>query len=1342
VTGAAPPNHRVCNQEGSGRPCRSGRPVRDPGLPLTRFNERFQVRAQSGTGGMATVYRATDALTGDDVALKILHDTITTSADRFNQEAALLADLAHPAIVRYVDHGVTPTGDRYLAMEWLAGETLEERLARGPLGVLSGLRLGRRVLEGLAVAHRKGIVHRDIKPANLFLPERDLAQAKVLDFGIARRTADTRRITMTGSSLGTPAYMSPEQVRGVKTLDGRSDIFSLGSVLYECIIGEVAFPGETPLAVLAKICLEDSVSVETRHPDLPASVAALLSRMLAKNPDARPASAADLAQEIGALVDSLVAAGHVTAERMEARPRSIVPHLATAEQRVVSAILVSRPRDEEDIARKEVPPRVGTWDVPTAGRQPSMTDAFDEPMFNRIRETVIPFGARVDVFLGNALAITLVGEGTPTDHAAEAARCVLALKAVLPRVCYAVSTGRTVVGEEALGDLVAATAQLLTTGEAGVIRLDEVTAGLLESRFQVSDAPGAPGGPRQHHLLFEKGLKEAPRTVLGKEIPCIGREREIGTLMGLWQEAIGEPVARAVLVTAPAGAGKSRVRHELLERLQSRSERFQYLIGRGDSIRAGAPFAVLGPALRAAAGLAGGEPADVQQRRLLAHVERHVAPAICRRVAAFIGEIADVPFPDDDLPQLRAARQDPRLMADQTLGAWLDFIEAECKAHPVLIVLEDLHWGDFPSVQLVDAALRTLRERPLMVLGLGRSEVDDKFPGLWVDRDLQRVALAPMTPKSAQKLIQHILGDVPTDKTAWIVERADGNPFYLEELVRAVGEGGGPDVAQALPDTVIGMVQARFDALGPDAKRVLRAAAIFGHNFRPSGVRALVGDEDRSLDRWLDILAQKEIVFPRQGGGTREFVFRHALLEEAAYAMLAPADLVLGHRLAGEFLESKGEREAIVLVNHYEKGGEPKKAAHWCRFAAEQALEANDLAAVIERVERGVRLGAEGDGLGAARVAEAQARFWRGEYREAERAATAGMEVLSGDPRLRATRELVIALGQQSKFEAMEACLGEVRDAPPQQSARGAWLECLIHGASYLMPGGFYDSAGTLLREIETNAQWLEPASRARLAMLHATGAWHDGNQASALAHFESAARSYEALGDRRSVIEVRASVGGILADLGRLEEAEESLAAVLSAAERMHLRFVSAAVLMNLCPLRAFLGDFDASRKAGEQALSLARVQGDPRVEGITLVYLAVSAGLDRHFVEAEAHAQLAREKLQTVRPMLPAALAALAQALLGQGRAHEGLLHAGVAYRLLEDLGRVEDCEALVRLAYAECLEAVGDTNEARLVLSRAVIRLNERAASIENAEWRETFLSRLPSHAQTLASYRRLG
>src|SRR5262249_21151949 len=155
---------------------------------------------------------------------------------------------------------------------------------------------------------------------------------------------------------------------------------------------------------------------------------------------------------------------------------------------------------------------------------------------------------------------------------------------------------------------------LLADAGGGEIRLDAATAELLSSRFELERGATAT-------LLRALPDDERPRTVLGREIPCVGRDREIATLIGLWQGATVESGARAVLVTAPAGGGKSRVRRELIDRLRSGGERFQYLMGRGDPVRAGAPFALLGPALRGAAGLLGGEPADVRQRRLLDRVE-------------------------------------------------------------------------------------------------------------------------------------------------------------------------------------------------------------------------------------------------------------------------------------------------------------------------------------------------------------------------------------------------------------------------------------------------------------------------------------------------------------------------------------------------------------------------------------------------------------------------------------------------------------------------------------------------------------------------------------------------
>ena len=205
--------------------------------PRPCLGERFDVETLIGSGGMGLVFRCFDRVDGRLVAVKVLQHREHIASERFAREAQVLASLVHPAIVRYVAHGTTLGGEPYLAMEWLDGETLADRLGRGPLGPRATAQLGARVLGALAAAHAHGIVHRDIKPSNLFLPDGDLERAKLLDFGIARR-AHASPLTRPGGMVGTPAYMAPEQLRDGTEVDGRADVFGLGCVLCECLTGE------------------------------------------------------------------------------------------------------------------------------------------------------------------------------------------------------------------------------------------------------------------------------------------------------------------------------------------------------------------------------------------------------------------------------------------------------------------------------------------------------------------------------------------------------------------------------------------------------------------------------------------------------------------------------------------------------------------------------------------------------------------------------------------------------------------------------------------------------------------------------------------------------------------------------------------------------------------------------------------------------------------------------------------------------------------------------------------------------------------------------------------------
>jgi RNA polymerase sigma-70 factor (ECF subfamily) len=249
---------------------------------------------------MGEVYRARDVRLDRDVAVKVLPESLAGAAEalvRFEREAKALAALSHPNLVAIYDVG-TDQGIGFAVMEFLAGQTLRDRLARGPLPLASVLQIGAAVADGLAAAHRQGVIHRDLKPANIFLTTS--GQVKVLDFGLARManaaplgpTVDF--VTEVGRVMGTAGYMSPEQARG-DIPDARGDIFSLGCVLYEMATGRSAFPGNTAADVLAAVLRDEPTDMDPSGTRFPSQLKQLIARCLAKEPDKRFASIGELA---------------------------------------------------------------------------------------------------------------------------------------------------------------------------------------------------------------------------------------------------------------------------------------------------------------------------------------------------------------------------------------------------------------------------------------------------------------------------------------------------------------------------------------------------------------------------------------------------------------------------------------------------------------------------------------------------------------------------------------------------------------------------------------------------------------------------------------------------------------------------------------------------------------------------------------------------------------------------------------------------------------------------------------------------------------------------------------
>jgi eukaryotic-like serine/threonine-protein kinase len=264
---------------------------------------RYQVIKKLGAGAFGTVYKAKDKILGRMVAIKTIRleglaaagTSLEELMDRFKREAQVSAQLKHPNIVTIYDIGETE-GVSYIAMEFIDGVGLDRVIATGgQLPLERAAMLGAQVADALDFAHRNGVVHRDIKPANIMIESGD--RVKVTDFGIAKVMDSGDHLTMTGSLLGTPSYMSPEQAKGA-ALDGRSDLFAVGCILYEMLAGKKAFRGDSITGLIFKIITEEPPPIRELDPDIPDEIVRIIARALAKTQEARYQSGRELADDL------------------------------------------------------------------------------------------------------------------------------------------------------------------------------------------------------------------------------------------------------------------------------------------------------------------------------------------------------------------------------------------------------------------------------------------------------------------------------------------------------------------------------------------------------------------------------------------------------------------------------------------------------------------------------------------------------------------------------------------------------------------------------------------------------------------------------------------------------------------------------------------------------------------------------------------------------------------------------------------------------------------------------------------------------------------------------------
>ena len=1282
-------------------------------MPGEQLSDRLELEQAIGSGGMGEVFRARDRISGEVVAVKVISDERSLHTERFIREIQLLAELSHPGIVRYISHGVTSSGQLFLVMEWLDGEDLGVRFQRGPLTVGEAVTLVTRVAEALGAAHARGIVHRDLKPSNLFLPGGCIDQVRVLDFGVAHREGRTQ-LTRTGTMIGTPGYIAPEQARTHGRVGARADVFALGCVLFQGLTGVPPFEADTTAAVLAKILFGASPRVSTLWPDVPEVLDTLVAQMLAKDPALRPSDGGNLAAALAALGPLAYSVAASPGARA-ARPRSFIG----GERRLLSVVMLGSTIEDDGLTEDAL----GRAIEPYRGRLEQLAD-------------------------GSTIVVLEADHQAATDQAAQAARCGLAMRALAAGRPMAIALGLADwTSQLPGGDVIDRASRLLShtagaPGEPPPIALDEVTAGLLDARFDVVERVIE----REARLFLcgERALAQGARTLLGRATSCVGRDWELGLLAGILDACIDEGEARGVLVTAAAGMGKSRLAAEFMGRAHERHDQIAIWIGRGDSLRAGSTLDQLAQALRCALRIHEGEPLPERQDKIRARVAEHVPAGEQRRVTVFLGELVGAPFPDDHEAgaALRAARQDAQLMSEQMRNAWLDFLQAETSAHPVLLVLEDLHWGDFGTVRFLDTALRDRGRLPWMVLALARPEVFEIFPKLWAERQgVQELRLKELGKKAGERLVRQVLGDAVGPGTVeHLVKQADGNAFYLEELIRAVAEG--KDRSVPLPGTVLAMVETRLARLPLEARRVLRAASVFGQVCWESGVVVLLGGamEATMVGEWLARLVEQEVLVVRSDSrfpGERELAFRHALLREGAYATLTAADARLAHRLAGEWLEHHGEADPMVLAGHFQRGGEAARAAGCYLRAAEQASHILDQEAALARAGLGLacdpplelRIALLGIHCQASQFLQ---RVTMPEVEELLRLAPPGSV-----PWAQGLFAYHLGTMMTGRIEEFLSSLALLREVTPAPEAAG-WMALVFLTAIFILDTLGQVAQGTALEEPfgELIRQRGDQEPLARLwwhYLLAMRGPYAHSDPWSALAHSDAIQPIFDLIGGDTIFLAMQLLRGANRWYLGALAPAVHVLEGitagdtVLSLASSLR-RFI-------LSWLYADRGALVQARALATELIEFSHAHHDHQGEGRGRWALANALCRMGDLEGAEREIPLALAMLPPLEH--PGVLATLSAIRLAQGRADDARTVAEDAMARYQAMGGCAMFRAAsVRLAHAEALHATGAHDAARRAIADARARLVAIADKIADPAYKTSFLEDVPENARTLA------
>lgn len=972
----------------------------------TQLTPGYQLLEEIGRGGMARVFRAYHPATNRNVAIKIIQATIlqdqTQIRERFKREAHLIAQLEHPYILPVHDFN----GDSampYIVMRYLSGGTFKTWLEQPGITPGEILRLLRQVAQGLAFAHRQGVIHRDIKPSNILLDSD--GNCFVSDFGIAAMLpfragvpngTSTLSLTANDQFLGTPNYIAPEQITGEETIGVGTDEYAFAVMTFEALTGRLPFTGDTLYDLLNQHLTGAVPSAHQLNPTLPALIDTVFQRALAKSPANRYESIIDFVETLEeTLFDTrpiLTTMGASQSQSTAARPTpdkrdsTTHPGLSVPLERHKQVTLLYidvRAHAEALYARLE-----------DDGPQESL-----HKLMCAVEDAVVLNGGTLRRLTAETATAIWGSEITREDDAERAVKAALALRddvfarfeGGIVAMRIAITTGLifsnsrdTDAKNNLAGALTMALSRLIERVPAQQIGLTHETfnhvLGVFELEALTTDfGPGSTGNgasasaPGAHpnadqtaalyvvHKARPRAFRRYVRGVEGIETQMVGREAELKKIQQAFLLTIEDEQAQVVTVVGEAGMGKSRLCYEFINWLDLQDRKVWLFLGRSTQESARQPFALVRDLFSTRFEISDNDSVEVMRQKFVKSALEFMGGASTYE-AHLIGQLLGFDFSAE--PLIKEALARPDSFRTEAMRSLANFFQSAARQHPIVAIIEDIHWADEQSLTVLKNVIEFQRNLPIMVLYLARPSLYERRPtwGEGQDYHLQ-LRLDPLSRLDARGLVREILQkveNIPQQLRDLIIERTDGNPYYIEEIIKTLiqdkviiktADTWRVDLnllsRLRIPGTLTGLLQARLDMLPPEYLVILQRAAVIGRLFWDTAVEAISGADPAiktSLSKVLEGLRQRELIQLREQSifaGAREYVFRHAILRDVVYETLPLRARRIYHKQVAEWLQAtSGARVGeylLQIADHYEQAHEFALAANAITRASKQA---------------------------------------------------------------------------------------------------------------------------------------------------------------------------------------------------------------------------------------------------------------------------------------------------------------------------------------------------------------------------------------------------------------------